>query len=427
MRRLGWWAATTALVVLGGVATAATKPAPKPAGGARPAAAASQGGTVNYWMGAATTSGMTGGGQPDMAAMMSGRYNPNAANHTLLLQLGSPRRPQGEPNAEHIPPRDLGAGPSLPLLTPTPHPVQTTQTPYERPQGRMLIFWGCGEHAGPNQPVVIDFAKLGQSAGAQQMAAANAAFANLASQGPVASRYATFGEWPNERTRGGVPAGGSLTGDHLVRGNYTPDINFSLTPNQDFLPPFVLTTNVKTPSGAANLGWRRVDGAAAYFANMIGAQGGGRGGGGDNTVVIWTSSQIQASGFGLPEYLSTGDINRLLANHVLMPPTTLACTIPQEAVRAVGETAMFNLVAYGDETDFAYPPRPADPKAAWSPQWTVKVRYRSATGGMVGMDMAAMMRGDAGDGDDDGRRPPQQQQRPRKPGGLLGGLGGILP
>src|SRR3546814_8620928 len=31
---------------------------------------------------------------------------------------------------------------------------------FERPKGRMLLYWGCGATPGPGQPVVIDFSKL---------------------------------------------------------------------------------------------------------------------------------------------------------------------------------------------------------------------------------------------------------------------------
>jgi hypothetical protein len=407
-----WWsfAAAAAVVLTSGAtgvaAKTAAKPAPKPAAAG---AAAPHGGPAVYWMSASTTSGMSGG-RPDMAAMMGGRYNPNAVSHGLLLQLGSPRRPSGDPTAEHDPPSGLGAGAVLPLITPVVQPVEHAQTPYERPQGRMLIYWGCGEHAGPNQPLVIDYAKLGQGAGAQQWATLAGGLTS-ASQGPSLARNATYGEWPNERSRSVVPGDGSLAGDHVVRGNYTPDINFALTAQQDFLPPFVMTTNAKNPSGSAGLGWRRVDGAAAYFASMMGS-------GGEGTTVMWTSSQVQASSFGLAEYLSDGDIARLLGSHVLLAPTTLSCTVPQEAVRAAGEGGIFNLAAYGEETNIAYPPKPAT--GPWSPIWTVKVRYRSSTGGMLGMDMSQMMRGDADD-EEDRPSPPRRKSNP------FGGLGNIMP
>ena len=85
-----------------------------------------------YWMSAATSSGMGSmmgggapGGRPDPRAMMSmafgGAQNPNAFNHSLVLQLGSSRGPTSQPPAaEHDPPAGLGAGPVLPLRRPPP-------------------------------------------------------------------------------------------------------------------------------------------------------------------------------------------------------------------------------------------------------------------------------------------------------------------
>jgi hypothetical protein len=378
-----------------------------------------------YWMSAATSTGMGGmmggGGQrPNMAQMMmGGGYNPNAVTHTLVLQLGSARRPQGDPTAEHDPPPGLGAGPVLPLLTPQAQPAHEEAEPgpppqYRQPHGRMLIFWGCGEHAGPNQPYVIDFAHMAEGEGAQQFMALARALAINGMQPPSPARNATYGEWPNQRSETSVPSDGSLTGEHVVRGDYTPDIRFSLAPSQDFLPPFQMTANQRNPSGSASLGWRPVDGAQGYFANMIGAQG-------QDEVVMWTSSQVQASAFGVPDYLSDGEIARLVASHVLMSPGQTACAIPAEAMQAAGRSGFFNLVAYGGETNIAFPPRPPAPQV-WHIDWTVKVRYRSSTAGIVGMDMSRM-----------GREDPQgrpQQQQPRRPGlgsFIPGGVGGFIP
>ena len=93
------------------------------------------GGTATYWMSAETTSGlaaMTGmnGGQPAsrgamMGAMLSGRGPGSGGNipgyvHNLQLDLGSPRRPTGAPQADHFIPVGLNAGPSLPLASPEP-------------------------------------------------------------------------------------------------------------------------------------------------------------------------------------------------------------------------------------------------------------------------------------------------------------------
>jgi hypothetical protein len=278
----------------------------------------------------------------------------------------------------------------------------------------MLIFWGCGEHAPPGQPYVIDFAKLGSAAGAQQFSGLMRSLGIQYMQGPSPARSATYGEWPNERTRTQVPAEGSLQGHHTVKGNYSPQIDFDLTANQDFLPPIRMSTNEKDPQGAGQLAWRPVDGAQGYFATMFGARG-------QDEMVMWTSSAAQASAFGMPEYLSDGEIGRLVAQHALMPSSQTACTIPAEAVKAAGDAGFFQLTAFGGESNIAWPPRPPAPRP-WNIAWQVKIRYRSATSGLVGMDMARMMGGE--DGDRRQQQGQQQQQKPKK-GGFMGGFGGL--
>ena len=389
-----------------------------------------------YWMSVSTSAGMggmMGGGQrPSMSQMM----NPNAASHTLTLQLGSQQHPQGDPSAEHDPPPGLMAGPVLPLLTPQAQTPVHDETPpgppaqYQQPKGKILIFWGCGEHAGPGQPYVIDFANMGANGQAgQQYASLMRSIAINPMQPPSPSRNTTYGEWPNQQSNTQVPPNGSLVGDHLVRGDYTPDIHFSLGPDQDFMPAFQMTTNERNPSGSASLGWQPMAQARGFFATMFGASGrdGGRDGGGGSTIVMWTSSDVQAMAFGMPEYLSDSEISRLVGSHVLMPASQTECTIPEEAAQAAGESAFYSMTAYGGEVNFAYPERPPAPRP-WHIDWTVKVRYRSATAGLVGVDMSQMM------GSNDGERnhPPQQQQPQQQHphsglGTLMQGLGGFIP
>ena len=46
------------------------------------------------------------------------------------------------------------------------------------------------------------------------------------------------------------------------------------------------------------------------------------------------------------------------------------------------------MMAYGGESNFAYPPRPSDPKAVWEPEWAVRVRVKSHTMAMLGEEGA---------------------------------------
>ena len=397
--------------------------------GAAAAAEDHTGGPVAvYWMSAQTSSGfmaglMGAGGKPDRGAMMSmmmhGGPDPNAVSHTLRLQLGSTHRPNSSPSAEHDPSEALNTGP-LPLVTPVAQPSQPVEEEprapeqYQRPQGRILIFWGCGEHAGPNQPYVIDFAQMQNNP--QAMAGLMHSMAAASMQPPSPGRFATYGEWPNDQSRTAIPPDGSLVGDHTVKGDYSPDIHFSLGPDQDFMAPLRLITNVRTPSGAVQLAWTPAPTALGYFATAMGGGGGGQGGG--VTAVMWTSSASQAFAFGLPDYLAPSETRRLVADGHLLAPSQTQCAVPQEAVQAMGRGGIVQLAGYGEEANFAWPARPQ------RPIWMVKVRYRTTTSGMLGQ--ANLMGGRRGADDDDNNGGQQQQQH----GGFmhgLGGLGGFIP
>jgi hypothetical protein len=421
------WGKTTALIagaaVVAGTADAQTKQQVT-------------GPVSTYWMSAQTTSGFgagmgAGGGRPSMGSMMGAMMGGGSnVSKTLTLQLGSSRKPAGEPSAEHIPPAALRAGPTLPLLTPKAVVAQREEetpsvpTEFQKPKGRMLIFWGCGEHARPGQPIVIDFAQMAAGKVPAGMEAMTRQLAVTPMRPPSASRNTTYGEWPNERTRTHVPADGSLFGDHLIRGTYTPDIKFALNQGQDFLGPLDLTTNAVTPTGAGQLGWRTVQGAQGYLATAVGA-------GEDDTMVMWSSSEVQASAFALPDYLSNADLAKLVASKALMGPQATSCTVPQEVLK-VAKTPLVQLAAYGNETNLSYPPRPADPKVPWNIDWTVKVRYKSQTGGILGMEMAG-----AGDMAEEaparGGQAPQRGRSAPQPalpgvgGAILRGLGGRIP
>ncbi len=76
---------------------------------------------------------------------------------------------------------------------------------------------------------------------------------------------------------------------------------------------------------------------------------------------------------------------------MLLPPTTTRCAIPKEAA---GQ-GMLRAIAYGTELNMAYPPRPADPKIPWEPEWNLKLRVKSMTTAMLGMPEGSGMPGDS--------------------------------
>ena len=378
----------------------------------------STGPVATYWMTAETTSGMgammsasrQGGGMA--AAMLAGQRPSGAAQHTLHLQLGSSRKVSGAPSAEHLPPQGLGAGPSLPLVTPqavvaTPTPNSYASGSFERPKGKMLIYWGCGEKAAAGQPVVIDFAKL--SAGQLPPGFNTASFRAMTP--PAAGRSATYGEWPNARSKTIVPPRGSLIGEHVIKGNYTPEMRFTLGAGQDFLAP-LLPKSASAASGATLLNWPAVPSAKAYFATVM---GGGR----DGTMVMWSSSAKQMMGMGVPDYMEDSEIRRLVADKTLMAPTQTSCAVPAEVTRGA-EGAMLMMTAYGPQSDFSHPARPANAKN-WSPEWVAKLRSKSTHMAILGMEMPDF--GDSEEASVSTASSPVERPKKKKRGGLLGKIG----
>ncbi|HEY0421143.1 MAG TPA: hypothetical protein VGC80_16630, partial [Acetobacteraceae bacterium] len=311
----------------------------------------------------------------------------------------------------------LGAGPSLPLVT--PREVRATEEPstpgmppnMERPRGRILIYWGCGEHARPGQPVVFDFATMQ----AGHIPPAFAAAMNVVrEQPPSSSRFPTYGEWPNQKSQARVPNTGSLVGDHVIHGNYSPEIRFTLAQGQDFLAPVTLVSNSAAPSGAVPVSWQPISNARAWFASAFG-------GGQNGDVVMWTSSETQA--MPMMDYMPDGEIARLVQQRVLMPGPTERCTVPAEVAHA-GQGTMFMLTAFGGEANFSHPVRPARAPASWHPDWLVKLRIKSSYMGLLGMNMPGAGGREEAQGQT-GDNPPPDQKKKKK--GLLGGIGGLIP
>lgn len=395
-------AAVAALAVVTVAAEAPAQPRrPAPAPAARPAAAPARpaaqvvtGPVSTYWMSAETSSGIgagltgaAGGARPSLGSIMGAMRNAGAVNHRVTLQLGSSQAP-ASPAAAHTVPATFGIGPKLNLLSPTtappPEPGERTEVPkeFQRPKGRMLIFWGCGAHARPGQPLVLDFAQMTQGKFPPGLANAMKGLDYTPMQPPSPARNKTYGEWPNSRANPSAPpSSSSLVGAHTVEGNYTSAINYTLAQNQDYLPSLGLRT-AKAADGSAQLTWTPAAQARAYLAMAVG-------GGSQDTVALWISTEGQAAAFGLPDYLSPADLTRLVGQRALLPATASSCAVPKEFVDAA-PAAFVTLAGYGEEANFSFPPRPADPRTPWNIDWTVKVRYRTADSAILGTDMAAM-------------------------------------
>jgi hypothetical protein len=326
---------------------------------------------------AAMGSGMGGA----MGMMFGGGGNKEARE--LHLRLGSTLSPtKGVPQADHFPLPAVKLGKSVPLVTPE-RVEGDAPAGFQRPKGRLLLFWGCGGKAAKGQPVIIDFAKVASGQMPPNLYSARVPI----ERGPTLSNSRTYGEWPNKKSARPPGAGSSLIGDHRVAGNYAPEIKFSLA--QDYMPG-ITARATPIPGGAIGLNWNSVAGATGYHAWVMGMSM-DQSGGTPRDMVWWSSSSAREFGGGLWDWLPPETVRRLIGEKVIMPPTQTSCTVPAEVKAAAPDMIMGNLYAYGPEANFAYPPRPDNPAISWNPEWTARVRYRSHTMWMISGPMAGNM------------------------------------
>ena len=389
-----------ALVMLGGAGSAAMLLS------ATALSQSAANGPVRYSMDAATMSGFGamagGGGGGGLGAIMGMmRGGPPSAVRTLLLEHGAATTAP-KPQADHFMPKGAGLGTSVRLLPP-PGGESGTASRFERPSGRLLLYWGCGAKAPKGQPVVIDFAKLAAGQIPPGLFMNNV---DLPDDWQLrVSGARTYTSWPNGKDAKTVPASGSLIGAHRITANYAKEINFTLA--EDFMPPLEARTS-EVGGGATQLAWTGLTKATGYYAWAMGAKGTGKGGT-PTELVWWASSKSQAFGGPLWDWISPAGVRKLIAAGTVMPPEQRDCTIPAEVSKASGEGMLINLQAYGPQADFAFPARPADTRKPWNPEWIARVRFRSSTTLIPGMESMTAGAGETGTGTSEPAKPAKKK------------------
>ena len=263
--------------------------------------------------------GMPTGG---MAAAMMPAGMGGGPTKELWLGLRSTQK-AAAPAADHDVPPGMSMGKSLPLLGTAPvaggREAPDEQRPPEKPKARMLVYWGCGEAIRPGQPKVADTEKMTL----QQFGEA------LRGRSPPDSGWAMRNaqlRWPNEREPKPVPADASIRGEQFVHGSATPDIRFTIGEKQDFLAPFEASAKGSFP-GPFALGWSAIPNAQGYFLQAMGHREA------TGEMIIWTSSEVQDTGWGLMTWLPNDFLRRMIAEKVVLPPDVTTCTVPEGCVR----------------------------------------------------------------------------------------------
>ena len=363
---------------------------------------------ARYWMGATTGSGMlamagmAGGGKPSMGSMMTmATCGMPTEGHSILLKLGSTLAAKGEPEAFHTMPPSAQVNKPIFLQTPEPG-VAGTGTPgtYSQPKGQISFYWGCGEKAGPGQPVVLTFDKLVRGENDPALEALEGSVSARGVRKPEPGNSKTYGDWPHgdrkNKNRGleaTFPSGSTLAGQHVIEGTYSPKIDFTLPADKSFMEAVRYTSTGVQPSGAITLSWTAPPRATGYSIGVMAPE---RMGDDTANIVMWSSAERPAT-FIVMEDLTPAEVNRLIGLKAVLPAATTNCAVPAEVVKATKDGSMLMFTAFGDEATFIHPARPADPKVPWDQEWFARVSFKSVRMDMISpqgvMDLGAMSGG----------------------------------
>ena len=370
---------------------------------------------AQFWMDVATNS-MSIPGMGDMesgvGAMFGGMFGGTkmgggSPGQWLDTALYTRRKASGSEGTHAIPP-GLRMGNSLPLIPVAGgRSTEEREGSAEKPKGKLVFYWGCSDKVRPGQPRVVDFSRSSPDEWSRFM---TGRFAPDRGAKAVPGRSV----WPNERDRQRVPNGASLEGEHVVSGEGVPaGLRFSLRDAYDFMPRIRMSTS-GDPKASVNVSWQSINAAQGYFLSAMGARG-------EEEMIIWSSSEQPDPGWGLIDYLPPAQVRKLIGEKVVLAPNIQNCAIPAGIFGAV-EGAMVRMIAYGPELDLAHPPRPANPKAPWDPEWAVRVRIKSTGMTVIGMDEQGGGRRSSGRSQD---ASPQQEIPGMGVGGVIKGIFGL--
>lgn len=286
-------------------------------------------------------------------------------------------------------------------------------------------YWGCSATVRPGQPKVATFKVKGGTINAKggvkgmDFQATGSLSKGLFAPDRDIDIKPGYVYWPNHKHGMQVPRGAQLAGEHKMVGDGIPaSMQFQVQQSADFMPKLALRSQGE-PTDAIGLSWPTVDRARAYFITGMHMEVTGES---SYSLVTWSSADVAGAGSALHAFLSGSYIDKWLKQKVLLPSSATNCTIPRGIFAGAPGSqgtmpGMLMMTAYGPESWITYPPKPADVKKPWNPEWSVRLRAKSTSTAILGMDFGNMQQMDGDDQE-------QPQKKPTMKGLLKGILGG---
>jgi len=269
---------------------------------------------------------------PAARAMFKG-----GATRRFTVRLWSDGIAPADAYAKIAAPEGLGQGPTLDLGLYRPKPGQTTAEdevdmpePTEAQMKKFTIkrYWGSSATVKAGQPKVWTFGDLTpeqqeamKKAQKEQMAKAREA----ASSSYFYKPNWTTGYWPTDQQPGEVTDESKLVGGYTLDTNYTGGASIDVPATVNFLGAFELSSPDLSQHPDLT---KSLDFQWAAIPNLLGAHATITGMIGQDTIIMWSSSEVEDEGMGFEQYMQMADVRAAVEKRQFMGPDQVEVIVP---------------------------------------------------------------------------------------------------
>lgn len=279
---------------------------------------------------------------PPEAMMFAGK-----ASRVLNVRLWSPTIAPKDATASVAPPSGLKQGSKLDLNLYRPEagkrdPNPRGFDPDKQPDKFTIkIYWGSSTTVRAGQPKVITWSGLTEE---QRQAMRDQAREAESGQGSYFYKDGwTTGYWPTPKQPGAIDNSASLVGKYALTTNYTGNVEIEAPSNVNFLDPIELTSpNLDDKidlKKAISFVWKSIPNALGLHAKAFGMEG-------KSTIILWTSSEIEAQFESDWGFLQMAEVRKNVNDHTFMAGNDTNVDIPA-GIFANADTAMMQMAGWG--------------------------------------------------------------------------------
>ncbi|MBX3118546.1 MAG: hypothetical protein KF784_05745 [Fimbriimonadaceae bacterium] len=282
---------------------------------------------------------------PPEAMMFAG-----APARVVNMRLWSPSIAPANATASVAPPAGLKQGPKLDLELYRPEPSQTTGgssrefNPDANPNFTIKIYWGSSKTVKEGQPKVIEWKGITP----EQQEAMRQTASQMNVRGGGGSYFYkpnwTTGYWPTKKQAGNIDKDASLVGKYTLTTNYTGNVEIEAPSNVNFLAPIDITApnleNKVDLKKSISFKWKSIPNVLGQYASIFSMEG-------QNTMVIWSSSEVFTEGLMADMgFLQMAEVRDYVGKTMFMGSDRTSVDVPA-GIFQNADFVMMNMVGYG--------------------------------------------------------------------------------